>query len=69
MIVANISGLTLARLAPDLARTLNPDGRLVISGFLDDTVDALREALAAAGLEIERVDEEGVWRAIVARKA
>jgi ribosomal protein L11 methyltransferase len=69
LIVANISGLTLARLAPTLAASLAPGGRLVLSGFLEDTVEALREALTATGLGVQRVDEEGVWRAIVAVKA
>ena len=44
LIVANISGLTLARMAPDLAEALNAGGRLILSGFLEDTLDALARA-------------------------
>ena len=69
LIVANISGLTLARMAPDLAEALNAGGRLILSGFLEDTLDALTRALTAAGLDVQSVDEEGVWRAIVAVQA
>ncbi|MEX1195719.1 MAG: 50S ribosomal protein L11 methyltransferase [Dehalococcoidia bacterium] len=66
--VANISGLALERLAGALARALKPGGRLVSSGFLVDAVEGLRRAFEGAGLVVERVEEEGVWRAIVARK-
>jgi len=66
--VANISSLTIARLAPAFAESLRDGGTLIVSGFLEDTVDELSRALAAAGLRIERVDDEGVWRAITARR-
>jgi len=68
IIVANISGLTLERLAPDLAGSLKSGGMLVASGFLEDAVDGLVRAFAAAGFAVERVVEDGVWRAIVARR-
>lgn len=68
IIAANISGLTLERLARDLAASLKPGGVLIASGFLEDAVDGLRQAFEGAGLRVERVVEEGVWRAIFARK-
>jgi ribosomal protein L11 methyltransferase len=68
VIVANISGLTLTRLSPDLARSLNTGGLLIASGFLEDAVEGLRHAFEAAGLRVERVLDEGVWRAILARQ-
>jgi ribosomal protein L11 methyltransferase len=69
IIVANISGLTLERLAGDLAASLGSGGVLISSGFLDDAVRGLERAYAAAGLTTERVTEEGVWRTIIARRA
>jgi ribosomal protein L11 methyltransferase len=66
--LANISGLALERLAPALAGALKPGGRLVASGFLDDAVRGLKAAFVAAGFSVERVVEDGVWRAIVARR-
>ena len=69
LIVANISGLTIERLAPAFARALAPGGFLVASGFLEDAIDGLGRALEAAGFRIERVDSEGVWRAITARRS
>jgi ribosomal protein L11 methyltransferase len=67
IIVANISGLTLERLAPELARRLAPSGALVTSGFLEDAVTALTGAYAAVGLSAHRLVADGVWRAIIAR--
>jgi len=67
MVVANISGLTIERLAPAFAESLREGGTLIVSGFLEDSVDGLSRALEAAGFRVERVDAEGVWRAIVAR--
>jgi ribosomal protein L11 methyltransferase len=64
--VANISGLTLERLAPALAGALNRSGMLITSGFLEDAASGLSRAYEAAGLTVDRVVEEGVWRAIVA---
>ncbi len=68
LVVANISGLTLERLSPALARALADGGVLVASGFLEDAVDGLRRAFEAVGLRVESVREDGVWRSIIARK-
>lgn len=66
LIVANISGLTIERLAPDFVAALNLSGTLIVSGFLDDTVEVITSALTDAGLRVERVDAAGVWRAVIA---
>jgi ribosomal protein L11 methyltransferase len=68
LIVANISGLTIERLAGELAAALAEGGTLIASGFLGDAVDGLSRVLRGAGLEVERFDAEGVWRCITARK-
>ena len=66
--LANISGLTLERLAPALAATLKPGGRLIAGGFLEDRVDGLGRVFEANGLRTESVVEDGVWRTILARR-
>ncbi len=66
IIAANISGLTLERLAAALACTLTPGGALITSGFLQDAVQGLSRAFTGAGLDVDRVLQEGVWRAIIA---
>jgi len=65
VIVANISGLTLERLAVPLARSLAPGGSLITSGFLDDAVAALSCTFEGVGLRVSVV-RDGVWRAIIA---
>ncbi len=66
LLVANISGLTIERLAGALADALKDSGTMVVSGFLEDAAGGLRRVFAAAGLTVERVEAEGVWRAMVA---
>lgn len=68
IVVANISGLALERLAPAIGASLGEGGRLVASGFLEDAVDSLEDAFTAAGILPERVIEDGIWRSIVARR-
>jgi ribosomal protein L11 methyltransferase len=69
IIVANISGLTLERLAPHLGRRLSPDGQLIASGFLDDAVKGLHLAFERADMNWEETREDGIWRAIIADSA
>jgi ribosomal protein L11 methyltransferase len=66
VVVANISGLTLERLAVQLVRSLTPGGSLITSGFLEDAVAGLSCAFEAAGLTVVNLIEDGVWRAIIA---
>ncbi len=68
IVVANISGLAVERLAPAIAGTLKPQGNLIASGFLVEAVGTLRSAFEAVDLAVERVVEDGVWRAILARR-
>lgn len=68
IVVANISGMVLERLAPAIWDVLNEGGRLIASGFLDDAVEGLSRAFSDAGLSVERTVEDGVWRSIVARR-
>ena len=69
VIAANISGLTLERLGPALARSLAPGGVLITSGFLEDAVEGLARAYGSAGMSPVRVVEDGVWRAIIAKRS
>src|SRR3989304_2720174 len=66
--VANISGLTIERLAPAFAESLREGGSLIVSGFLEDSVDGLSRPLEGAGFRMERVDADGVRRAITAAR-
>ena len=66
VIVANISGLTLERLAPVLAASLTDGGTLIAGGFLDEALAGLTAAFTNVGLRIERVVEDGQWRSVIA---
>ncbi|MBI1885565.1 MAG: 50S ribosomal protein L11 methyltransferase [Chloroflexi bacterium] len=68
VIAANVSGLTVERLAPLFARALAPGGRLVASGFLEEAAEGLSRGFEANGLAVERVTADGLWRAIIAAK-
>lgn len=69
LIAANISGVTIERLAVAFADTLKDSGTLIVSGFLEDAVEGLGRAFAAAGLRVNQTEAEGVWRAITAGRA
>jgi len=69
LIVVNISSLTTEQLAPAFGRSLRAGGVLIASGFLEDAVEDLCRIFRHAGLTVARVLEDGVWRAIVARKS
>jgi ribosomal protein L11 methyltransferase len=66
LVVGNIGGSTLFDLAGDLVRLTRPGGRLVLSGILEDRVDAL---VAACGwcAEVRRTAEAG-WACVVLRR-
>jgi len=69
LIVANISGLTIERLAGVFEGALKNGGALIVSGFLEDAVAGLSRVLAEAGLRVDGVEADGVWRAMVAGKS
>ena len=65
IIVANISGITLERLASNLGETLVPDGQLIASGFLEEAESGLHHALEHARMNWERTIADGIWRAMI----
>lgn len=61
VVVANIVGPVLQRIAPDLRARLATGGMLVAAGIVADAEAPTREAFARAGLrEVER-DQQGDW--------
>jgi ribosomal protein L11 methyltransferase len=63
VVAANIGGRVLFDLAGELVAHLRPGGRLVLSGILDDQVDALVAACTGC-LERSRASEGG-WASVV----
>jgi ribosomal protein L11 methylase PrmA len=69
LIVANISSLTIERLAGAFGVALKNGGVLIVSGFLEDAVAGLSRVFAEAGLRVDGVEAEGVWRTMVAGRS
>jgi ribosomal protein L11 methyltransferase len=66
LVVANIGGRTLFDLAGDLVRLTRPGGRLVLSGILEDRIDALVAACVGCA-EVRRTAEAG-WGCVLLRR-
>jgi ribosomal protein L11 methyltransferase len=66
LVVANIGGSVLWQLAPDLLARVAPGGRLVLSGVLEERVDALVASYPGCD-EQARVVEAG-WAAVALRR-
>lgn len=67
-IAANIIAAVIIDLAAQLAEALEPGGRLVVSGIIEDRYEEVALSLAAAGLHVRDLLREGDWVAIVLSK-
>jgi ribosomal protein L11 methyltransferase len=61
IVVANITAHTLTQLAAELRAALAPGGRLLACGIIDQKVDEVLTAFAAAGLAVQHRQESGDW--------
>lgn len=61
LIVANISFRVLGELHPELRRALQPGGRALLSGVLEQDAPALIEALESAGWRLLTREIEAEW--------
>ena len=69
LLLANISSKVLIDLAEELAAHMNPDSRLVASGFLDERRTEVEDAFAEVGLAFEDATTSGDWVAAVVAHA
>ncbi len=68
LICANIVADIIIRMAPDVARYMKEDGKLLASGIITERAEEVCGALTAAGLTVcERRDDNG-WCALVVSK-
>jgi ribosomal protein L11 methyltransferase len=65
VIVANIIAETIAALLPHVRASLAPGGVFIGSGIVDDRLDEVLRAGAAAGLAPAGVLTSGEWRAVL----
>lgn len=66
--LANLTAETLISLAPRLARSMRPEGRLITSGILSDQAQGVVSTFRGCGLILERVRRGGEWRALMFRR-
>jgi len=64
LVLANLTGTLLARLADRLAALVRPSGRLIVSGFTADERGLVEHALSRAFQVTESAEEDG-WQAMV----
>ncbi len=69
LVVANIVAEVLTELCPAAATALEPGGRFIVSGILDQREEMVRRALAENGFEIESRLVEGEWVSLAGVKA
>jgi ribosomal protein L11 methyltransferase len=61
VVVANLTGAMLTRLAPALRALVGTAGWLVASGIEADEAEAVAGSLASAGFRVDRRDEDAGW--------
>ena len=66
--LANITSRAIADFSGGLFKVLKPGGRLIASGIHPQGLDEVLISLALCGFNLETVDCEGEWYAVVARK-
>lgn len=66
--LANINRNILIEGMPLFAKSIERGGVLVVSGFLADDVEPLRDSCSANGLTMEGTAEDGEWRTAWCRK-
>jgi ribosomal protein L11 methyltransferase len=68
VVVANILAEVIAPIAPDLAARTKPGGAVLASGIIRARQAMVEEAFEAAGLVVLRVEHQGEWVLVEARK-
>lgn len=68
VVVANILAEVIAPIAPDLAARTRPGGTVLASGIIRARQALVEEAFEAAGLVVMRVEHQGEWVLVEARK-
>jgi ribosomal protein L11 methyltransferase len=68
VLLANLTGATLVRLAPQLTSAVGPGGAFIVSGLQAPERADVVAAFAAAGVRLEQATAEDDWLALVLRK-
>lgn len=68
LIFANILAGPLVELAPGIARSLTPGGKVILSGLLTEQEQWVRTAYETAGLKVTRREPIEGWETLVAQR-
>lgn len=68
IVTANILAEVLIPLTPVIAKHIKSGGIYITSGIIDDKEQAVAEAVRAAGFEILKIDHQGEWVGITAKR-
>lgn len=69
VVLANITGEILVRLAPSIPRSLKENGVLILSGIIESRLEMVKKAFLAQSLVLEKERKKGEWYALTFRKA
>ncbi len=65
IMLANITGEILCRLAPSIPKNLKKGGVLILSGIIESRLNMVKEAFRAQGLSPVETQRDGEWFALV----
>lgn len=65
IVLANITGEILVRLAPSIPKNMKKSGVLILSGIISSRLDMVKTAFLAQGLEVIKTRQKGDWFALV----
>ena len=68
LVVANIAASSLVELAPALVRAVADDGTLILSGILEEQVQAVLAAFEAQGFVLSGTIADDDWRTLLVRR-
>lgn len=68
IVAANILADVLVPLTPVIIHQMKPGAVYITSGIIEDKENVVVEAVKAAGLELLKVNHQGEWVSVVARK-
>lgn len=69
VVLANITGEILVRLAPSIPRGLKENGVLILSGIIESRLEMVKKAFLAQSLVLEKERKKGEWYALTFRRA
>ncbi|WP_051279602.1 50S ribosomal protein L11 methyltransferase [Hellea balneolensis] len=68
LIFANILAKPLMGLAPDIAHALAPDGKVILSGILNEQAEMVSDAFTKKGLEVSPQPSLSGWTSLLGQK-